>query len=104
MIAILLLSFFLSFFLSAVVLAGKRCSHFKPDRSHHCSQCNACVMRMDHHCPYLDNCVGQHNYKYDDFTIRNNKQQLTSICREHCLRRRRRRRKKKKKILHKRKC
>ena len=29
-----------------------RCNGFKPPRAHHCSQCDRCVMKMDHHCPY----------------------------------------------------
>lgn len=36
---------------------------FKPDRSHFCSQCRRGVLRMDHHCPWLINCVGHYNYK-----------------------------------------
>ena len=28
-----------------------RCNGFKPPRAHHCSQCDRCVMKMDHHCP-----------------------------------------------------
>ena len=42
----------------------KRCESIKPDRAHHCTVCNRCVLRMDHHCPWMANCVGHYNYKY----------------------------------------
>ncbi|KAI8360427.1 DHHC palmitoyltransferase-domain-containing protein, partial [Mortierella sp. GBAus27b] len=40
------------------------CQVVKPDRCHHCSECNTCVLRMDHHCPWVNGCVGFGNYKY----------------------------------------
>jgi len=42
----------------------KKCFKIKPDRSHHCSRCNECILKMDHHCPFLANCVGFSNYKF----------------------------------------
>ncbi|XP_049557283.1 palmitoyltransferase ZDHHC20 isoform X8 [Orcinus orca] len=29
----------------------ERCQLIKPDRAHHCSACDMCVLKMDHHCP-----------------------------------------------------
>ncbi|PRP78757.1 putative palmitoyltransferase ZDHHC20-like [Planoprotostelium fungivorum] len=42
----------------------KKCTFYKPERTHHCSWCNTCIVKMDHHCPWVGNCVGGHNYKY----------------------------------------
>ena len=41
----------------------KKCQVPKPDRTHHCSTCKRCVLKMDHHCPWLSTCLGLHNYK-----------------------------------------
>ena len=41
----------------------KKCQTPKPDRAHHCSTCKRCVLKMDHHCPWLATCVGLYNYK-----------------------------------------
>ncbi|XP_031783588.1 palmitoyltransferase ZDHHC15B isoform X1 [Nasonia vitripennis] len=42
----------------------EQCQVVKPDRAHHCSVCGTCVLKMDHHCPWVNNCVGFHNYKF----------------------------------------
>ncbi|KAK9435551.1 palmitoyltransferase PFA3 [Metarhizium brunneum] len=41
----------------------KKCQARKPDRAHHCSTCRRCVLKMDHHCPWLATCLGLRNYK-----------------------------------------
>lgn len=42
----------------------KWCGKYKPDRCHHCRVCKTCILKMDHHCPWIYNCVGFANYKF----------------------------------------
>nr|CAI5845035.1 unnamed protein product [Callosobruchus analis] len=40
------------------------CHGFKAPRAHHCRKCGRCVLKMDHHCPWINNCVGWGNHAH----------------------------------------
>jgi len=41
----------------------RKCWAPKPERTHHCTLCGRCVLKMDHHCPWLGGkCVGHRTY------------------------------------------
>lgn len=49
---------------SGAIRVCEKCRMIKPDRAHHCSVCGKCVLKMDHHCPWVNNCVSFSNYKF----------------------------------------
>ncbi|CAH8634216.1 unnamed protein product [Schistosoma bovis] len=53
-----------SSYLSAPPIRCTKCLTIKPIRAHHCRICQRCIRKMDHHCPWVNNCVGEGNQKY----------------------------------------
>ncbi|KAM8885883.1 palmitoyltransferase ZDHHC12-B-like isoform 2-T2 [Spinachia spinachia] len=45
----------------------RRCGYCllqQPMRAKHCQTCQRCVRRFDHHCPWMENCVGERNHRW----------------------------------------
>lgn len=40
-----------------------QCNSMQPPYVYHCRACRKCVVFMDHHCPWINNCVGLFNQK-----------------------------------------
>ncbi|CAK6967280.1 palmitoyltransferase ZDHHC7 [Scomber scombrus] len=47
-----------------VIYKCPKCCSIKPERAHHCSICKRCIRKMDHHCPWVNNCVGEKNQRF----------------------------------------
>ncbi|XP_037372179.1 palmitoyltransferase ZDHHC7 isoform X3 [Talpa occidentalis] len=47
-----------------VIYKCPKCCCVKPERAHHCSICKRCIRKMDHHCPWVNNCVGEKNQRF----------------------------------------
>ncbi|XP_022618337.1 palmitoyltransferase ZDHHC23-like isoform X2 [Seriola dumerili] len=39
------------------------CKIMRPPRAGHCRTCGSCVQRLDHHCIWINSCVGQTNHR-----------------------------------------
>ena len=42
----------------------KSCENYKPPQAVHCRKCKRCIKRRDHHCVWINNCIGERNKKF----------------------------------------
>lgn len=47
---------------NTLTLWCERCDAFVNKHSKHCMACNRCTLIFDHHCKWLNNCIGRINY------------------------------------------
>jgi hypothetical protein len=40
------------------------CETLRPENADHCNFCNRCVQKFDHHCVFINNCLGYRNHKW----------------------------------------
>ena len=40
------------------------CENLRPENTRHCNYCNKCVQGFDHHCTFINNCLGYRNHKF----------------------------------------
>lgn len=45
------------------------CSLNSPPRSYHCTVCNECILKRDHHCAFAGCCVGYYNHRNYLFAV-----------------------------------
>ncbi|CAG9326253.1 unnamed protein product [Blepharisma stoltei] len=58
-----------SYKISGLTKICRICKSYVHDNAKHCGYCDRCVDGFDHHCKWLNNCVGKKNYKYFIFLI-----------------------------------